>query len=143
MRHRDFACNAVYYDAFNNVLIDPAGSGISGADGKTLDLVSDHDRPPYQLAKICIRYFKFMLRGFTASAQTAHAIRVTYMPCLAAMKQSGMISYIRSQLLSKEAPCDHEKILEDLRDAMHAFDAEDCWKNLIAPHVSDLLERDS
>jgi hypothetical protein len=139
-QYRDFSCNAVYYDPINDVLIDPNGSGISAASDNRLDLISSTDRPPYDLAKICIRYFKFVLRGFSASIETSATIQTVYMPCLDAMKRSQMTGYIRSQLLSKEATCDHEKILDDLRQAMVSFGAIDCWENSVAPLISDLLD---
>lgn len=141
LRHRDFACNAIYYDPINNAFIDVAGCGIEGAEGKLLDLVCDSTRPAFYRAQICLRFFKFTGRGFASTDATATTIRDTFLPTIPAMKKSDLAGYVKAQLLSKSPADQHERILEELRASMVSFGAEDIWRQHFEPIRTSLLKR--
>lgn len=100
IKHRDFACNAVYYEPKNKVLIDPTGFGISDSANRVLRLVcATRDR--HQMAQIFIRFIKFMERGFTPADETLNRVLREYLPCLAGMKRDVRIRYLVTQVASK------------------------------------------
>jgi Poly A polymerase head domain len=70
----DFCCNALMYDPFNEVIIDPTGFGIIDAQTKFLRLTGgetiEKDIQSAQVAKneeIHMRFWKFRLRGYTSN----------------------------------------------------------------------------
>ena len=70
---RDFACNALYYDPLNRVLVDPTGFGIADAQKNLLRVarVDTLDRDD----NVALRFFKFRIRGFEADGKTRGLIR--------------------------------------------------------------------
>ncbi len=139
LRHRDFACNAVYYDPINDALVDPAGCGVNGAEAQALELVADPDRPPFYRAQICIRYFKFLCRGYHATESTSEMLVANYFPSLPAMKRSGLVTYLRAQVLSKSSDGDHHRTLSLLKEAMQACGAGLLWKEHIEPILDEII----
>lgn len=140
IRHRDFACNAVYYDPINNVLLDPSGVGIEHAEQRKLHLVADPElRGPFHRAQIAVRFFKFRCRGYTFSAQTETDIRTKFLPSFGAMATSWLISYLRTQLLSKIPVDEHEEQMDRLGVSMCEFGAKREWETRIAPILKDVL----
>jgi hypothetical protein len=71
---RDFAVNSLYYDPYNQVIIDPTGLGMSDAINKHLrfagakapqNLTTLYDDP-----EMPRRFFKFRMRGYTSNLYT-------------------------------------------------------------------------
>jgi len=138
--HRDFSCNAIYYDPINAALIDPCGRGITDATEKRLHLVCDARlRGAVQRAQIVIRFVKFMTRGFEPSTETTQAIRVNFMPDLAAMDGGERLRYVRAQVINKCPPDEREQSLAHFRDTMVAFGAEAQWVEYFEPLREDFL----
>jgi hypothetical protein len=138
--HRDFACNAVYYDPVNGVLVDPTGQGVADATGKILNIVSDPKvRSAYHQATVAIRFFKFLCRGFTCSEETKTYFVETFCPCLPAMKKISRVNYMRTQLLSKQPTAVHKDLLNRFHEHMCAFGLNGYWDDLFEPILSDLL----
>lgn len=141
LRHRDFACNAVYYDPINHALIDPCGKGIDGAASRQLSVVCDHNgRPPYYLAQVAIRFFKFVARGFEYSSEVKAAIETHFLPALAAMKRSQVIVYTRTQLFSKSSGAEGTVWLERFEASIRAFGADGLWTERFEPLVDEIME---
>ena len=70
---RDFACNAIYYDPINEVLVDPSRRGLDDAKRRILTLVCNSTaRSPQALGQVAIRYFKFLMRGFESDPELRH-----------------------------------------------------------------------
>lgn len=144
LRFRDFACNSIYYDPINRVLIDPSGLGITHAETQLLHLVCDSRMvPAFSLAQITIRFFKFRCRGFSFSEETGEIIRQSYLPTLGSMKRSTLIQYVRTQLLSKSPAGEHSAQLQRLETTMREFGADEQWEHQIAPVVPDILPEGS
>jgi len=138
--HRDFACNSVYYDPVNKVIIDPTGRGLSDAKKKELYIVCDPQiRNSYHQAEVVIRFFKFLCRGFTCSEHTRIQVVETFAPCLPALKKSVRVNYMKTQLLSKHPAASHEEILLGFRDCMCSFGLDRYWMELFEPIVPDIL----
>jgi hypothetical protein len=141
LRHRDFACNAIYYDPINEIFIDPSGCGVEGAELRLLHLVCDPSRPPFYKAQIVLRFFKFAVRGFSFTEATGTSIRESFLPSLSAMPKSALVGYMRAQLLSKTPQDQHEQVLDGLRVSMQSFGADATWRDLIEPLVPNILRR--
>jgi hypothetical protein len=101
--NRDFACNSVYYDPINEVLIDPLGYGISEAETGMLSIVADDVlRTPHQLAQVVVRFFKLTSRGMIASDSTLERVS-RLVPNIAGMTHISRFRYVRSQVVLKNA----------------------------------------
>lgn len=100
LAYRDFACNALYFDPENEVLVDPSGHGAADCASRTLRLIrGPHD--PYQMAQIFVRAVKLMARGFSPDAATRDALLDGYRPMLAEMKSETRLFYFEFQVLRK------------------------------------------
>jgi hypothetical protein len=141
--HRDFACNSVYYEPVNKVLIDPVGEGIKDAINRRLSLVIDTtSRNSYQIGQVIIRFFKFFARGFEPSEEgCSNFINEQITPCLSAMTGIQRIQYIRTQILSKYAEAEHEEKLDEFQSKFVEFGAEDPWNEFIEPLRQDILTK--
>lgn len=76
----DFCCNALTYDPFNEVLVDPTGFGVADAQNRFLrptggELVSTsfQDTVLYKSPDLHLRFWKFRYRGFTSNLFTTRA----------------------------------------------------------------------
>lgn len=97
---RDFACNAVYFDPINEVIIDPTGHGVRDCESLTLRLVNGrHDR--HQKAQVLIRAVKFVARGFEVTEETRGRLVEEYLPSVPAMPTEQRKQYFRTQVMSK------------------------------------------
>ncbi len=141
LRHRDFACNAIYFDPINEIFIDPSGDGVEGAETKRLHLVCDPSRPPFYKAQICVRFFKFAVRGFGFTESTENSIKEFFLPSLPAMPKSALVGYMKAQLLSKTPQEEHEHVLNGLRESMLSFGADAAWRDHIEPLIPTILKR--
>lgn len=140
-QHRDFACNSVYYDPINCTLIDPTGRGIAGAADRVLEVSCNHElRPAFYRGQIAIRFFKFLARGFSYPDEVRIVIEAHYIPALEAMHTSNVISYTRTQVLSKLSTDDRSASLERFKDSMRDFGAEQLWITRFQPVVAEILE---
>lgn len=140
LHHRDFACNAIYYDPINEVLVDPCGEGILGAEKRVLDLVCDHTiRPPYNRAQVVVRFFKFRMRGYYPTESTASSIRDNFMPALASMSHASMMSYVGAQIWNKIPAPARQKEITRLEEVMLEFGAEEAWRLHMQPVVDSLM----
>jgi hypothetical protein len=138
--YRDFTCNAVYYDPVNKVFIDPSGTGLVDAEARVLRLVGDPARrSPFQDAQVSVRFFKFLAKGFTATAETREAIRTRCLPSLPAMDRNNRAIYFNAQVLSKRRKEERSSAVTEYRDQMVAFGAEAEWAKFIEPVALELL----
>lgn len=137
--YRDFACNALYYDPKNKVVIDPSGSGVADVDGRKLTLVSKRNRiGPIDAAKIAIRFFKFVSRGYAPHDPTLNSVRQDYLVELGAMPRSQLVGYVRTQVLSKYATALWPEKLEAFKGVMHDLGHHHEWDRFFAPLVDDI-----
>lgn len=138
--HRDFSCNAIYYEPKNKALIDPTGEGISNAQTKVLHLVCDPLlRRPVNLAQIVIRFFKFLSRDFTATEETCASIRTQFIPSFSSMTTMIRINYIRTQILSKCPKSSHVEKLEHFKTQFEKFGSDDIWQEYVEPYTMEIL----
>ena len=138
MSMRDFACNSVYYDPKNKVLIDPSCRGIHDAETKQLHLVCESENS-IQYAQIWHRYWKFICRGFLGTVSTATVINDCYATKVPAMIENRRIKYMHSQLLSKHPKSEHLTIMQLLETAMRENGVAHQWEQLIAPLAERIL----
>lgn len=139
LKHRDFACNAIYYDPINEVFLDPSGSGLNTAEAKELRVICDpNERSPYHLATIAIRFLKFRTRGFHYSNETAAQIKGLYLPHIDAMRDSTLRTYLKRQLLGKVPKEEQQATLQLFTDALKELDAFDLWTSRIEALIGGL-----
>jgi hypothetical protein len=139
--HRDFACNALYYEPVNKILIDPSGIGIRDAIEKKLSLVCNTGlKSNFNKATIVIRFFKFVCKGFSYDSQTKDLLIRDFIPQLSTMRESLRISYSRTQLLSKHPTARHKSILQLFQDKMQEFGIADIWEKFFEPIKEDILD---
>lgn len=100
MKHRDFACNALYFDPINEVLIDPSGRGVSDCKNHLLDIICDTN-DSFQKGQIFIRAVKFMTRGFKLTDDSREKLINAYFPCVSGMRDELRIQYLLTQMTSK------------------------------------------
>ena len=100
---RDFACNAIYYDAINKRFIDPSGTGIEDAVSRTLTVIKDKDihSDMFTGGQLVIRLIKFAVRGYGCSEETLTIIKQDFGPLLHTMNVSRRMAYINAQVLNK------------------------------------------
>jgi hypothetical protein len=133
-KHRDFACNAIYYDPVNEALLDPSGIGLRSAEDMELVIVCDPAaRPPYHRATIAIRFVKFCARGFVYSDTTKMEIQSTYLPALDSMKDSNIFAAFSRQVLNKMPIEKHAQILEQFGVVFENLGAKEVWTVRILP----------
>ncbi|RTL20066.1 MAG: hypothetical protein EKK55_18285 [Rhodocyclaceae bacterium] len=74
--YRDFACNALFYDPINGVVLDPTGIGARDAIEKRLSIPAPKARwqewADHQAAAV-LRYWKFRSRGYTPADDATRA----------------------------------------------------------------------
>ena len=81
--NRDLTCNAIYYDATHDLLLDPTGYGIADARNKHLRAPSAHFA--MMNTTWALRYLKFFLRGYTpADAATKQLMMANADRCFTA-----------------------------------------------------------
>ena len=140
MAHRDFACNSIYFDPITSVLIDPSGYGVVDAESCRLRMVCNHSmRSPFHLGQIIIRFFKFRCRGFSPISECTEKVSTCIESSLQAMSIVQRISYTRTQILSKYAKEEHTGRLDQFREEIISFGAEQIWDRYFAPHREEIL----
>jgi hypothetical protein len=140
VRHRDFACNAIYYDFSNNVLIDPTGRGVSDADESALTLIPGQTfATPAYYGKLVIRFFKFHARGFVPTPECQAEILARSDRSLAAMHRTQRFGYIKAQILGKSPREKHAEAIAALERSFGAVGADEAWARYIEPLREDLL----
>jgi hypothetical protein len=138
---RDFACNCLYYEPKNNLLIDPTGRGVSDAESSVLDLVCNLSlKQPDERAEIAIRFFKFLTRGFTWTSECINSIRSEFIPSFPALDRIRMVGYVRRQILFKVGPQERSALLVSLQRVMTNAGCGTTYTNYIQPHVEALLK---
>lgn len=136
--HRDFACNAVYYDPINEVLVDPCGRGVEDCANALLDLILIGGDPG-QHAQVLLRFFMFICRGFAPTPATRSAMLTAYAGSFEAMKKQTRIHFFREKVLRKAARLDEKRPLFDqFGSHMKAFGMESIWEKHVAPYWEEI-----
>lgn len=91
-------------------------------------------------AEIAIRCFKFILRGFTCTADCIDRIRSEFIPGFPALTRVAMVEYFRRQVLFKAAPQDWPIMLRQFQEVMEKCGCGDAYEAFIHPMQEDLLK---
>lgn len=137
---RDFACNAIYYEPINKLLIDPSGSGICDARAKKLSIVRDLNihAAHYSSAQILVRFVKFAARGYTPTDQALVELRANFCPLFSTMDNASRIEYVRRQILSKSPLAQRTLVYENFVQSMIGLGFEYEYEQFIKPFESYL-----
>ena len=139
--HRDFACNSVYYDPKNAVLIDPSGRGILDAESNMLHVVADEAcRSPFHIGQLVVRFFKFRCRGFRATVECEGFVQERAPTALASMTAEQLQRYTASQLVAKCEKTDRRRTVEAFQAAIVAAGLKDLWEHYFAPIAEEICD---
>lgn len=139
-KHRDFACNAVYYDAINKVIIDPSGRGVDDCRNKILSLVCGTENP-FQMGQIFIRAVKFVNRGFQLTEESNTRLCGSFRPCLGVMKAELRTRYFVTQVTSKFAsPVDKRQAIALFKAQLAAMGMSEVWDMYFAARVDGMFD---
>ena len=131
---RDFACNAIYYDPINEVLVDPSQRGIKDAETRILCLVCNSSaRSPQALGQVAIRYFKFLMRGFSGDSESDKKMMKNFVPCISALTVTDRIGYVKRQVLGKIPTEQHAIAIRQLEAVMRNNNCSGLWEQCFAP----------
>lgn len=131
---RDFACNAIYYDPINEVLVDPSRRGLGDAENRVLTLVCDpRARSPQALGQVAIRYFKFLMRGFSGDSASDRELMGKFVPCISTLTTTDRIGYVKRQVLGKLPRDRHANAIKQLEAVMRGKDCGTLWEQYFAP----------
>jgi hypothetical protein len=137
-KKRDFTCNAVYYCPFKNVLVDPTLLGIDDAENKVLRPIwGKGDKTLEDLAKISIRFFKFIMRKYSAGDGCKEHLLDHLHKALDRFGER-CIDYVRRQVVSKSTGR-AEEIVEKLAQSFKEFGKGEEWDKYIHPWHNKIL----
>jgi hypothetical protein len=127
----DFACNAVYYEPINGVLIDPTGHGLDDATESCLRPVYDATyRSPQEKAEMGLRLIKHRILGYKMADghkdQLAELIQT-----LPALPTITLIAGLQAEIFT-----DHPKNIETwqlVKDEFVSLDLDDIWNEYVSP----------
>jgi len=75
---RDFTVNALYFNPFNGVIIDPTGKGLPDIDTRTLRFIGKpEDRIKEDRLRV-FRFYRFLIKGFNADKRSLQACRTMF-----------------------------------------------------------------
>lgn len=138
--HRDFACNAVYFDPINEVLVDPTGIGITDSIEGRLTLICNSG-DLFQQAQIFLRFFKFCSRGFMPTESTSKEILDEYAKSVSCMKKITKIRYFQAQILSKCRDSEkYRSAVIEIQNMMTSLGAGDVWNQHFEPIMDEIFK---
>jgi hypothetical protein len=137
LEHRDFACNSVYYEPFNEVLIDPSGHGVEDCLERYLNLVHKKTESTVK-SKIFWRAFKFLARDFEPGPGMLRQLRKNFLSDLDGVDHRAHLNYIRTQVC-KKAGTEAKLALTKFGSKMREYDFEDVWETYVAPFQEEIL----
>lgn len=136
---RDFACNAVYYEPVNDVLIDPSGFGIDDAVERRLRMVGDvRLQTPHERGELAVRYCRFRRQGYQ-SVDCDPQIARDFVPMLREMSPVHRIGYFRTQVFFGLAVPDQHAAFEATERIFHELGLTAIWHEVWAPIRSEIL----
>lgn len=88
-QRRDFTVNALYYDPFSGVILDPTGRGLDDIRTKTLRFVGKASERLKEDPMRAFRFYRFINKGFTPSPKCLRAVRQHFPECVKKLSESG------------------------------------------------------
>ncbi|MCK5641126.1 MAG: hypothetical protein KAJ19_10025, partial [Gammaproteobacteria bacterium] len=136
MIRRDFACNSLYYDPVNRVMIDPTGTGIADAQNKVLRL-SPSKEEGMKNDMLSLRYYKFRMRGYSSTQDTLEYMSGHFHKHMSGTKTSSMINMLHRVLQKEKTP---EIALDKLRTVMFADGHGHLYNKFIKPKYNIIVQ---
>jgi poly(A) polymerase len=125
IQRRDFTANCMFYDVYNDVIIDPTGQGYADAQAKVLRLAPTAKNAEKNLT-LPLRFWKFRMRGWKTEAKT-----LEFMKKQLAKMPPDVISNELYKIMKKGG--DKKANWAKLRNAMKEDGAYDLYKKYIKP----------
>lgn len=139
---RDFACNAVYYDAINGRFIDPSGTGIEDARRRTLRLVNDpeFEHPVFKKATIPFRLIKFTILGYTPTQECIEVLQRKFKPFVKALTRLEAMTLFQYHILGRVSDIEQTQVLRMAREQMSLYCLAEIWTDFYAGYDKILTD---
>jgi hypothetical protein len=133
----DFACNAVYYDPRNEVLIDPSGHGLDDIAARCLRPVLDSAvRTKAERAYIGLRIVRnYLLNDALCPGYEARLLDLVR--DITALGHVELVSALSAELFSC-VPGDRTKVIEQAREFFERFGMLATWQSRIQPCLREV-----
>jgi hypothetical protein len=117
VQHCDLSCTALYFDPFNNVLVDPTGYGINDVESKLLRLVcEDACQDPRDGARIALKVVKLKLLQYSPAPGQQDRLTSLFsqLPALSGIE---FLSLLESEVCADLSEAEVAVALEEIRKA--------------------------
>jgi hypothetical protein len=136
-RRRDFTCNCLYYDTYNDAIIDPTGTGIADAQNQVLRLAPSPEEA-MENNGIFVRFWKFRGRGYKTETETLAFVKkhADYWLSTYQEKPESIAKMLYGAIGKSGDPA---KNLEKFGNLMKADGAGDLFTKYIKPHAKQIV----
>lgn len=138
IKRRDFACNSLFYDPVNHVIIDPSGNGIADAQNKVLRLCTSPDSEEKN-NRLSMRFWKFRMRGFHGEEETTARIQKLAATHIAAMKPDERVRAFSDIVMQKGGTVAEN--MDKLKAVMAADGCSALYEKYVKPLAADIAKR--
>jgi hypothetical protein len=142
-QRRDFTANALFYDVYNDTIIDPTGQGISDAQAKVLRLAPTVENA-LKNKSLPLRFWKFRTRGWKPEAETLKLMRKMLVDLGKDVEKGGQARVeakriIKGGLAKMLGKGNKYEIWKSLKQAMVEDGCGDLYAKYIRPHKKSLV----
>lgn len=138
-QRRDFTANTLSYDVYNDVIIDPLGTGIADAQAKVLRLAptfKDADAAVVANASLPLRFWKFRARGWKAETETLDLMK----EMLPKVKPTVVLDGMKKMLHKGKTIAEKKAIWKSMKQAMIEDGAGDLYYKYVRPSKQAAME---
>lgn len=133
---RDFTFNAIYYDAPNDVVIDPTGHGVRDAQSMTLRLIKSIEDADLSIP---LRFTKFRMRGYAPAEGALEQIAAIADRTFDGGGLAAAVARVSPR--SATTPASASTWLDDFGAAMKADGLGEAFDRWIAPQRSEVIAK--
>lgn len=138
LAYRDFTMNSLYFDPVNDVIHDPALTGLDDCHaGRLRVTLEDSIADAVMQAKVVLRAAKFAAVGFTVGDDNKELLSRWACSVLPAMLDTEREAYIREYLLGGTGPGTREAVVENSHDFFAELGAVAEWTKFVEPLTGD------
>lgn len=95
---RDFTVNALYYDPFNDEILDPTGKGLYDIESRTLRFVGKaKDRIAEDPMRV-FRFYRFIQKGFKPNSKCLREVRTAFPNAIKRLTECGGFEGMREEI---------------------------------------------
>lgn len=137
--YRDFACNCVYYDPVNRVLIDPTGTGVEDAKEHRLRTVYDRTlHSKHALGLMALRAAILQAIGYTAVDESKGCMDELG-KLLGSLTTVDVVTEVKLLLAGEIPVAEKETVLKTLYETVSLMAGPEFSNRMIVDHTGELL----